>query len=309
MDHVERLKALERKKDFFVGVDSDGCAFDTMEIKHKECFIPNIINSWELQAVSRFARQAAEFVNLYSQWRGINRFPALTMVFDLLADWDEPLARGYQAPQVDSLRKWIEQETRLGNPALADKVAETNDAVLAQALAWSTAVNDTVARFVRGVPPFPFVRESLAKLSPAADVMVVSATPNEALEREWEEHDIAGHVRMICGQEMGSKKEHLQYGAGGKYEEGNVLMIGDAPGDMKSAKANDFLFYPIIPGSEAASWEQLHSEAAEAFLAGRYAGDYEKSLIDEFMRHLPATPPWRASAPSPGMNIPGAAQG
>ena len=46
--------------EFFVGIDSDGCAFDTMEIKHKECFIPNIINSWDLQSVSRFARQAAE---------------------------------------------------------------------------------------------------------------------------------------------------------------------------------------------------------------------------------------------------------
>ena len=25
---------------FFVGIDSDGCAFDSMEIKHKECFCP-----------------------------------------------------------------------------------------------------------------------------------------------------------------------------------------------------------------------------------------------------------------------------
>jgi len=37
------LVDLEPKFDFFVGIDSDGCAFDTMEIKHKECFCPNII--------------------------------------------------------------------------------------------------------------------------------------------------------------------------------------------------------------------------------------------------------------------------
>ena len=48
---------------FLVGIDSDGCAFDTMEIKHKECFIPNIIQYWDLQPVSKYARQAAEFVN------------------------------------------------------------------------------------------------------------------------------------------------------------------------------------------------------------------------------------------------------
>jgi len=40
-----------------------------MEIKQKECFIPNIIKYWKLQAISKYARAAAEFVNLYSKWR------------------------------------------------------------------------------------------------------------------------------------------------------------------------------------------------------------------------------------------------
>ena len=293
-DHIDTLTGLEPAHDFFVGIDSDGCAFDTMEIKHKECFIPNIINHWDLQPVSRFAREAAEFVNLYSQWRGINRFPALTMAFDLLADRDEAVERGYQSPQVDSLRKWIDEETRLGNPALEAKVAETSDPVLTRALTWSKAVNETVGRVVRNVPPFPHVRDSLQKLFDVADIMVVSATPNEALQREWAEHDIARYTRLICGQEMGSKTEHLKYGAGGKYEAGKALMVGDAPGDMKAAKANDMLFFPVIPGAESHSWQRFAEEAAERFLAGDYAGDYEQSLIDEFMGHLPAVPPWKA---------------
>ena len=75
--------------EYFIGIDSDGCAFDTMEIKHKECFCPNIINYWDLQAVSKYAREAAEFVNLYSKWRGINRWPALVKVFDLLVERKE----------------------------------------------------------------------------------------------------------------------------------------------------------------------------------------------------------------------------
>src|SRR5512141_2466189 len=58
------LKNFPNKHDFLVAIDSDGCAFDTMEIKHKECFIPNIIKHWDLQPVSKFARAAAEFVNL-----------------------------------------------------------------------------------------------------------------------------------------------------------------------------------------------------------------------------------------------------
>src|SRR4051794_38815059 len=74
-DHC--MFTIEKKHDFLVGIDSDGCAFDTMEVKHKECFIPNIINYYSLAGVSKYAREAAEFVNLYSKSRGINRFPAL----------------------------------------------------------------------------------------------------------------------------------------------------------------------------------------------------------------------------------------
>lgn len=292
-DHIEQLKALEKKKDFFVGIDSDGCAFDTMEVKHKECFIPNIINSWNLQAVSRMAREAAEFVNLYSEWRGINRFPALVMVFDLLTERPEALERGYESPQIDPLRKWIEQETRLGNPMLTEKVKQDGDPVLTRTLEWSVAVNETVGKIVRGVPPFPHVRDSLEKLTDHADVMVVSATPNEALEREWDEHDIAKFVRMICGQEMGSKKEHLQYGAVGKYEPEKILMVGDAPGDMKAAKVNNVPFYPVNPGQESASWKRFYEEAIEKFLTGQYRGAYEDSVIAEFLTYLPSTPPWK----------------
>jgi len=199
------LKAFQPRRDFFVGVDSDGCVFDTMEIKHKECFIPNIIKHWDLQPVSKYAREAAEFVNLYSKWRGINRFPALTMTFDLLEERVEVQRRGVAIPRAESLRDWIKRETKLGNPALRAAVEATGDTVLAQALCWSEAVNASVADMVKGVPPFPYVRESLEKLTDQADIIVVSATPGEALEREWVEHDISRYAAVIAGQAMGTK--------------------------------------------------------------------------------------------------------
>lgn len=39
-------------------VDSDGCVFDTMEIKHKECFCPAYIDHFNLQAIAKYAREA-----------------------------------------------------------------------------------------------------------------------------------------------------------------------------------------------------------------------------------------------------------
>ena len=278
------------KHDYLVGIDSDGCAFDTMELKHKECFCPNHINHWDLQGVSKYAREAAEFVNLYSKSRGINRFPALVEVLRWLQKRPEVKARGVKIEIPQSLLDWIDRETKLGNPALEKAVEETGDPGLKRALAWSNGINQSVADMVRGVPPFPFVRESIERLSQQADVIVVSATPQEALVREWQEHDLEKHVVAICGQEVGTKAQSL--GAAAKYPAGHTLMIGDAPGDHKAAVANDALFFPVNPGAEEASWKRFHEEGIDRFFAGTFTGEYQQALLDEFDTYLPEKPSW-----------------
>lgn len=55
------MDAYTPKHDFLVCVDSDGCAFDTMEIKHKECFCPVTIREWDLQMLSSYVRDAWEY--------------------------------------------------------------------------------------------------------------------------------------------------------------------------------------------------------------------------------------------------------
>jgi phosphoglycolate phosphatase-like HAD superfamily hydrolase len=289
------LREFRKSHEFFIGIDSDGCAFDTMEVKHKECFIPNIIEYFGLAAVSKYAREAAEFVNLYSHWRGINRFPALTMSFDLLAERPEVVRRGFRVPSVAGVRSWIERETKLANPTLKAEVAATKDPDLALAYEWSEAVNRKVGDIVRNVPPFPFVRESIQAMAGKADVMVVSATPGEALNREWEEHGLKELVALIAGQEMGSKKEHLAMATGGRYDRARVLMIGDAPGDRKAAEANGVLFYPIDPGQEDESWQRFYDEALPRFFAGTYAGNYMARQVARFETVLPETPPWKSA--------------
>lgn len=279
------------QRDFFIGVDSDGCVFDTMEVKHKECFIPNIVKFYGLASVSKYAREAGEFVNLYSKWRGINRFPALFLTLDLLEDRPEVQKRGVSIPKLADVRQWAEKETKLANPALTDAVEATGNEELRHCLEWSKAVNATIAETVKRVPPFPKVRESLEKLSQSADIIVVSATPNEALIREWEENDLTKYVRHIWGQEIGTKKETLAPAA--KYVPGHSLMIGDAPGDLNAARANKTLFYPINPGAEDTSWERFFGEALDRFLSGAYAGPYEEKLIAEFETYLPELPPWK----------------
>jgi len=287
------LVEMQPRHKFFVGIDSDGCAFDTMEIKHKECFCPNTIKHWDLQPVSKYAREAVEFVNLYSKWRGINRWPALVMVFDLLRERPEVQARKVEVTQAPKLREFMKSGKPLSNDGLKAYMAEHPDPELDRAMAWTKGVNAAIADMVHGVPPFPYVLESLELLQKQADVVVVSATPGEALTREWEEHDIARYARVIAGQEMGTKKQHLALAAKGKYPSDRILMIGDAPGDMEAARANGALFFPINPGHEERSWERFCKEGLGKFFAGEFAGSYESGLIAEFEKLLPAVPPWK----------------
>jgi len=290
-DPAQALRDFEPGHGFFIGIDSDGCVFDSMEIKQKECFAPMFIKHHGLQAVSKYAREVWEFVNLYSKTRGINRFPALVRALGLLRERHEVQARDAKVPSYPALDEWIARETKLGNATLATEVERGNNG-LAQVKVWSDAVNEQISDIVHGVPPFPLVRDCLGQALGRADMMVISQTPCDALEREWAEHDLARFVQAIAGQEMGTKTEHLQFATTGKYPADKVLMIGDAPGDHKAAKANSVLFYPILPGREEASWERLHSEALGRFFDGTYAGDYEASLFAEFDATLPEHPSW-----------------
>jgi phosphoglycolate phosphatase-like HAD superfamily hydrolase len=292
-DPAQALKDLKPEHEFFIGIDSDGCIFDTMEIKHKECFCPNFVYHYGLQPVSKYAREAWEFVNLYSKSRGCNRFLAVTGALELLENRKEVKDRGAKIPLLKGVRDWTKRETKLGNPALEAELERNPDPDLKMAYGWSIDVNKTIERVVKNVPPFPLVRESLKKMQGKADAIVVSQTPTEALVREWEEHSIEGYVRAIAGQELGTKTEHITFaGGGGRYAPEKMLMIGDAPGDLKAARGNKALFFPVIPGREEQSWKRFFEESLDRFFAGNYAGAYEKSLIDEFDKYLPEKPPW-----------------
>ncbi len=292
-DPQDVLRGFQSKHKFFVGIDSDGCVFDSMEVKHKECFIPRFIEFYHLAAVGKYARETWEFVNLYSKDRGVNRFPGLVKTLDLLAKRPEVLRRGFKTPEIPETRNWIATETKLANPTLKAKVAGTENAELRALLDWSLAVNESVDAVVHNLPPFPFVTDCLQMLRNKADVMVVSATPLSALRKEWAEHRIDGLVDLIAGQEQGSKTEHLNLAAGAdRYQRDCVLMVGDAPGDRKAAESAGVLFYPINPGQEDLSWERLYGEALPKFFEGTYKGNYMADRIAEFEALLPAKPTW-----------------
>lgn len=293
------LKDFQPQHSFFVGIDSDGCVFDTMAIKQQECFCQLMIACFGLQPVAQAVCECMDYAALLSRTRGANRHKTTKRVIaELLPGHPTVQRRGFRVPDFPHYFRWADDpRSRLSNAGLQRAIDRTADPAarreLELALRWSRQADAMIADRIRAIPPFPCVRESLEKIAVRADMAVISSASTESLAQEWAEHRIDRYVAVIAGQEMGTKVEQLAYTTKGKYDDHRVLMVGDSPGDLEAAKANGALFYPIVPGREALSWQRLCDRIFEGFLAGEYAGAWEAKQIDEFDRWFSESPSWQ----------------
>lgn len=275
-----------------VVVDSDGTVLDTMEVKQKKCFHPEMIRQWDWQAIAPYVRETAQFVTLYSKTRGINRFQAFLRIADLLRNHPDVVASGVSIPQLDLLRRFVESGVALSSDTLAAEVERAGDDELARVLAWSTAIDRLVEEISADVHVLGGAKAALEQIRAAADIVVLSSTPTGILTREWARNGLADLPRCILGPEFGRKHEVLALLAERFYAPDKVLMVGDAPADLDAARKAGTRFYPILPGKEVDAWEQFSRSTYGHFLAGTYAGEEERRLIKVFEACLPAEPPW-----------------
>ncbi len=275
-----------------IACDSDGCAFDVMDLKHKECFCPAFIKHFRLQRCARQARQVWEFVNLYSQTRGSNRFQAVGLAVDLLMDHPEVRGTGITFMDFRPVHDFLSQADALGEPALQQQVKATDAPALRAMLEWTQEVNVAVKGMCQGLGPFPGVAQALSLAEQKADVVVVSQAPRETLLHEWTQSGLSQHTAFIAGQEFGSKAAQIQQAVAGNPDTNDVLVLGDAPGDQQAAEAASACFFPIIPGEETRSWTRFMEEGFPRFMEGRFDADYQHALNESFSRALPTTPPW-----------------
>ena len=273
-------KEFARKKDYLVCVDSDGCAMDTMDIKHFRCFGPCMVEEWGLEKWRDDILYRWNQVNLYSMTRGINRFKALAI---LLSEIDETYKR---IPDAEDFIKWTETSDELSNAVLSRVSEQTGSSCLKKALHWSDEVN----RRINEIPewdkiPFEGVKEGLAFAHEYADIVIVSSANPDAVSTEWEKHGLMKYVDLMMAQNAGSKtfciSKLLEYG----YEPDHVMMMGDAPGDLKAAEKNRVRFYPVLVTHERDSWNGI-KEAFDRLINGTFDNWYQKQLINGFERNL-----------------------
>ena len=274
----------ERKHDFLVCVDSDGCVMDTMNCKHFNCFGPCMVAEWGLDAWKNEILARWNVINLFSMTRGINRFKGLAMALGEIDKQYKPITG------IAALQHWTDTAPALSNDGVAKAAAEATDAeaklILEKALSWSKAVNASIVALDESLKiPFAGAKEGLAAAHSFADVAMVSSANRDAVEEEWGKFGLLEHTDIVLAQDVGSKaaciKGMLKFG----YDPNKVVMIGDAPGDCDAAEKNSVHYYPILVNHEKESWDEAIAVAFDKLKTGEYAA-YGAEKKKEFLQNL-----------------------
>ena len=278
------FESFERKHDFLVCVDSDGCVMDTMNCKHFHCFGPCMVKEWGLEEWEKEILDRWNVINLFSMTRGINRFKGLAMALGEIHETYKPIIG------IDALKHWADTAPALSNDAVAKAAVAAEDAdaklVFEKALAWSKAVNAAIVELDEALKvPYEGAKEGLAAAHEFADVAMVSSANRDAVEEEWGKFGLLQHTDIVLAQDVGSKAaciaEMLKFG----YDPRKVVMVGDAPGDCDAAEKNGVHYYPILVNHEKASWEEAVQVAFAKLRQGEYDA-YGAQKKQEFLRNL-----------------------
>lgn len=279
---ANELQNFQKKNKFLVCVDSDGCAIDSMDIKHINCFGPRMVDEWNLHEWAKPILDRWNDINLYTLTRGINRFKGLIMA---LKEID---AQYIKIEDLDSLDKWVSTTNELSNNALTKAIEENPESIcLKKALSWSNAVNASIKKLPQEkVLPYEMVKEALIFAHERADIAIVSSANLGAVMEEWERHELLPHVDIVLAQNAGTKAYCIQELLKKGYDKKNVVMCGDAPGDLEAAKINGVFYYPIKVRHEKESWIEFIEKGFNHLVNGTYDGEYQEEKIKEFMDNL-----------------------
>ncbi len=274
----------EKKHDFLVCVDSDGCVMDTMNCKHFHCFGPCMVKQWELEEWQEAILERWNVINLFSMTRGINRFKGLAMALGEINAQYKPI------PGIEALQHWADTAPALSNDGIAKAAAEAGSAqakeIFEKALAWSKAVNASIVALDESLKvPYAGAAEGLAAAHSFADVAMVSSANRDAVEEEWGKFGLLQHTDIVLAQDIGSKAacigEMLKFG----YDRDKVVMVGDAPGDCDAAEKNGVHYYPILVNHEKESWQEAVDVAFDKLRSGQFT-PYGAQKKQEFLHNL-----------------------
>lgn len=267
-------------KQYLICIDSDGCAIDSMEVKHRKCFGPCIVETWHLEAWKDEILNRWNEINLYTMTRGINRFLGLEKMLTEISRTFRPIEG------LDHYSQWCRSTASFSDAMIKAEIKAGNHPIFQQVLDWSRAVNRKVEEISSDIHPFSGVKTALEQMKKNADIAIVSSANPQAVEAEWTRFGFMEYVDYVMAQDAGTKADCIGRMISQGYAADHILVLGDAPGDARAASDNGVLYYPILAGHETQSWEKLAKESLPKLFAGLYDQDYQQSLLTEFYQNL-----------------------
>lgn len=269
----------ERSKRHLVCIDSDGCAIDSMTVKHEKAFGPAFAEVWQVPEGEKPAvLKDWNDINLYRITRGINRFQGLAAILEMHSKYADHMER-------KQLNTWIKETKALSSDALQKEYEKCGLGIMKKALAWSDRVNEIISQLPLAAP-FIGVKETIARLKEQADIAVVSSANPKAIEEEWVDSGLCDFVDYFYSQADGTKTECIKKLISMGYEPSKTMMVGDAFGDYQAAKDNGVCFYPILAAGESKSWKDLRLKYAPLFLQGQFSEKVQRELLERMKENL-----------------------
>ena len=195
---------------------------------------------------------------------------------------------GLEAPWAGDVIVENKNLYKLSNESLKRQIEKYPDSIsLKKALLWSNDVNESITKLPEEkILPYEKVKDALIYAHQKADIAIVSSANLKAVLDEWTRHKLIEHTDIVLAQDSGTKDYCISKLLEKGYDTNNVLMCGDALGDLKAAQKNNVMFYPIRVNHEKESWEEFIDIALNKLIDHTYKDKYQEEKIQEFIDNL-----------------------
>lgn len=266
-------------KKILIVVESEGAVFDSLARKHENGYLPAFAGCFSWGSDPSTCASLWRALALGSKLRGQDPLLILLSALRLL-NRNSPSIR--RAAVIRVLDLYLANPSRdpLG---FAASPSGSPERLILDWMSMSNALLDA-----EGYPPeFGSAREflrNLKTLAPRAEILVHSSLPEAVALNQWEMAGLGESFLRIAGAERGDFAAYLRTALKNGYDADPILVIGTTGMAWQAAQSAGARFFPIVPGAEEQSWQNLSEVFFPAFMRG------ESAFIDRdsrsFMRMM-----------------------
>lgn len=262
-----------RDRKLLIVLESEGAVFNSLELEMRRGYIPAFASlfSWA-EVDAEYCNKSFERIALRSRSRGDS--PLLLLLATLrYINLSYPSVR--RTAIIRQLESMLSKDPQPIQEIHAEDSSQRPRSPRALIEEWLELSNSLLSQGEGSLAEcFPRARsflESLSSLYPESQVLVYSAIPEAHALNRWEVAGLGNCFMRIAGPERGDFRAYLRTALQNGYDRLPILVVGTSNTAMRAAQDVGARFYPIIPGFEDSSWEELSLEVFPAFVQGRLA--------------------------------------